>query len=100
MTRINDASAEIYNARQRFKDCPEFKKFIWDYCLNEVAAQRHFSMQAAFEEARKKDWTRTDGDPFRVNNSLRAATARLFVQEHPEARPYIELRRAACDGME
>lgn len=98
--RIKDASAEIHNAREKMRECPGFKEFIWGYCLREVAAKRRVSMQAAICEARRIDWASTEGDPFRVNNNLSPALARLFLAEHPEARPYIELRRAACDGME
>ena len=99
MSRIEDSSAEVHNAREKLRECPEFGRFVWSWCLNEVAHDRRFSMRAALEEARRIDWTRTDGDPFRVNNNLSPALARLFVAEHPEAAPYIETRRAACDGM-
>lgn len=98
--RIEDASAEIANAQEKFKACPGFKRYLWDFLMADVRAQRRTSVRAAMEQARRKDWTRTDGDPFKVNNSLSPAIARLFLLEHPEARPYLELRRAACDGME
>lgn len=98
--RIEDASAEIANAQEKFKTCPGFKRYLWDYLMADVRAQRRTSVRAAMEQARRKDWTRTDGDPFKVNNSLSPAIARLFLLEHPEARPYIETRSAACDGME
>ena len=98
MTRIEHPSAEVHNAREKMRECPGFKRFIWSWCLNEVAQGRRFSMRAALEDARKKDWARTDGDPFSVNNNLSPALARLFLEEHPEARPYLETRRSACDG--
>ena len=100
MARIQDASAEIHNARERFKACPAFKRWVWSRILEDVRAQRRVSVSAVLGEARRFDWARADGDPFRVNNSLAPAIARLFLLEHPEARPYIETRRAACDGME
>lgn len=99
MSRIEDPSAEIHNAREKIKQCPEFGRFVWSWCLAQVEAERRFSMRAALEEARKIDWARTDGDPFRVNNNLGPALSRLFLQDHPEAAPYLETRRAACDGM-
>ena len=98
--RINDASAEVHNARERFKACPELKRFIWAYLDNEVEHQRRTSIQAAFELARNKSWTSSDGDPFKVNNNLSAAVARLYLKERPWARKYIKTRKAACDGME
>ena len=87
MTRIEHPSAEVHDAtREKMRECPGFKRFIWSWCLNEVAHGRRFSMRAALEDARKKDsvWARTDGDPF-VNNNLSPALARLFLEEHPEA---------------
>lgn len=98
--RIEHPSAEVRNAREKMKECPGFKEFVWSWCLKEVAHKRRFSMRAALEEARRKDWARTDGDPFKVNNNLSPALARLLLAEHPEAAPFIELRKAACDGME
>lgn len=98
---IDDASAAIANARERIADCPELWSFIERRALEEeVAAKRRFSMRAIMEEARKVDWTRTDGDPMRVNNSLQPAFSRLPLADHPEAAPFIEVRRAACDGMQ
>lgn len=96
---IDDASAAIHNAQKRIADCPELWQFIERRAMEEVAAKRHFSMRALMEEARKIDWTRTDGDPMRVNNSLQPAFSRLLLRAHPEAAPFIEVRRAACDGM-
>lgn len=99
MARINDASAEMHNAAEKFKACPEFKAFLWDGLLSDVRAERRTSVAYWLQQARKIDWARSDGDPFRVNNNLAAAIARLFLAEHPEAAPFIETRRAACDGM-
>lgn len=96
---IADATAAIYNAQRRIEDCPELWAFIERRAMEEVAAKRRFAMRALMEEARKIDWTRTDGDPFRINNSLQPAFSRLLLHDHPEVEPYIELRRAACDGM-
>lgn len=100
MARIDDASAEIYNAQQKFELCPGFKKCMWDFLDNEVAHERRTSVKMALELARRKDWATVEGDPFKVNNNLSPAIARLYLMEHPEAAPYIETRKAACDGME
>lgn len=100
MARINDPGAEMLNLQEKFDACPEFKAFLWRYLDNEVSHKRRASVRMAMEVARVKDWSRTDGDPFRVNNSLSPAIARLYLYEHPEALPYIETRKAACDGME
>lgn len=100
MARLEDASAEVYNAQERFKQCPGFKKFVWDYLDSEVAQKRQTSVRTALGLARRKEWAKMDGDPFKVNNNLSPAIARLYLKEHPEAAPYIKLRKAACDGME
>lgn len=94
-----DASEAVYRARRRIADCPELWEFIERRALEEVAAQRRFSMRSIMEEARRIDWTRTDGDPMRVNNNLQPAFSRLLLHDHPEAAPYVEVRKASCDGM-
>ena len=68
--------------------------------MGETSEKRRTSIQAAFELARNKSWTSSDGDPFRVNNNLSAAVARLYLKEKPWAKKYIKTRKAACDGME
>lgn len=97
MARIEHASAEIGNLQEKFKACPEFKRFLWAYLDEDVRHQRRTSAKLALEAARRKDWVRTDGDPFKANNNLAPAIARLYLAEHPEARKFIETRKAACD---
>lgn len=98
MTRIEHPSAEVHNAREKMRECPGFKRFIWSWCLNEVAHGRRVLHAGRTRRCPQEDWARTDGDPFSVNNNLSPALARLFLEEHPEARPYLETRRSACDG--
>ena len=67
--------------------------------LREAAQGRRFSMQLVTEQARAFDSVDDSGEGFKLNNNSRAIWARMLVAEHPELRPYIELRRSVWDGL-
>lgn len=75
----------------------------WAYMLSlakkETIAQRKFGVQFLIEEARKKSFATDDGSRFSINNSFAPAFARMLVKEHPEMKPYIELRKSELDGV-
>lgn len=92
-----DASAQRYAAEQWRRENPDAWRYIVRIALNEAAHDRKFSMQYLIEEVRRKSLVTTEGKPFGVNNTMRPALTRLLVEEHPEVRPYVETRHAACD---
>lgn len=67
--------------------------------MREVEAERRFSMKWVAEQARRKDFAGKGGEPSAFSNTLTAAFARILVEEHPEARPFVELRPSVFDEV-
>lgn len=69
---------------------------VWAKWVEEVerAAQGgiRWSCQLLAEKARAYDLVDSNGEPFKVNNNLRPALARILCEEVPAAREYVELR--------
>lgn len=76
---------------------------IWErfttYALNEAAHQRRVSIKWLLEDARKFDRVDSAGDPVKVNNSFAPFFARRLIDEHPEIRPYVEIRKSILDRL-
>lgn len=76
----------------------------WNYivgmCVTEAEHKRTVSMQLAAEQVRKLDFASFQTPYGNINNKFRAALARRLVREHPEVKPYIELRRSALDLLD
>lgn len=76
----------------------------WGYmcrlAMHEATAERTFSMQWLIEQARKKDFVKSDGSNFNgVSNSLRPALSRIMAVQLPEAEPWMTKRRSASVDM-
>lgn len=54
-------------------------------------------MRRLIEEARTYDLVDANGEPFRVNNVLESALARIVCEEMPEAREYVSLRMSVFE---
>lgn len=97
---MNDvATMGPHYARLWIKENPEPWRHVKALLLQEAKAGRKASIAWAVEEVRKKDYSDIQGKPFKVNNSIRPALARIAVREHPELAPYIEMRRSMSDGL-
>lgn len=74
---------------------------IWAKWVKEVeeAAQSgtRWSCQLLTEKARAHDLVDKHGEPFKVNNILRPALARILCEEVPAARSYVELRTSVFE---
>ena len=77
---------------------PDIWKQWESTALEEAAHERRFSMQYVVEQTRKHDHVNRIGEPVRVNNSHCPIWARMLATEHPEIRPYIELRQSEWDS--
>lgn len=65
--------------------------------LHEAAQGRRFSMQLMIEQTRKQDRVNCNGEPVKLNNTHCPIWARMLATEHPEVRPFIELRDSEWD---
>lgn len=99
MNFVTNASETGWRARQWIRDNPKAWEYAVNLALNEARSKRRISMQWIMEQVRRKDFARSDNEPFKVNNTLNSAFARIMAMDHPETEPYIEFRRAACDGL-
>jgi len=70
--------------------------------MKEIAGERiregrRFSIAELAEEARYRMRTKGHDQGFKINNSLRAALARLLIKEVPNAVDYMEIRASKVD---
>lgn len=74
---------------------------VWAKWVEEVerAAQSctRWSCQLLAEKARAYDLVDKHGEPFKVNNNLRPALARILCEEVPAARSCVELRTSVFE---
>lgn len=94
----NKKAAEL-EARARF--WIEANPSAWSRMVEEiklaVEAKRRWAMRRLIEEARTYDLVDANGEPFRVNNVLESALARIVCEEMPEAREYVSLRMSVFE---
>lgn len=69
----------------------------WGYMLelaeNEAAHQRHFSFNWLVEEARKRAFIDSAGEPFAINNTFVPYLLRVMLNERPDFRPFMSKPR-------
>lgn len=96
---ISKAKELWYKAEQWTVNNP----FAWSHlvriCLREAEHKRKFGTNWAIEETRKKDFTTSDGERFKISNSYSPVFGRMIVKEHPEVRPYIILHKSIVDEL-
>lgn len=68
------------------------KRFDWW-----LSREEKFSSTLVFEEIRRRDFTGADGRKTPMNNDLRAALMRLYLEIRPQARQYADIRKSTCD---
>lgn len=91
-------SSELQAARRLREKNPNVWA-TWVAAAEDAAAhERRFSVQLVTEQTRAHDYVDNDGQPFKLNNNMRAAWARMLASEYPQVRPYIELRRSKFDA--
>lgn len=81
----------------------KFNADAWGYivrlALDLVARGEHFGAQYLVECVRSKAFVDSFGNDTKTNNSFAPIFARWLVLEHPETRPFIELRRSVYDVL-
>ena len=100
MDFVNDPSEAIYQGRRWARDNPDAWAWIVERALAAAEAERRISVYELVERVRMMDFARADGQPLKINNRIRPGLARILARDYPQTAPFIEFRRAACDGME
>lgn len=100
-TANQSMTAEEMKERAAMWTCRNFS--AWNR-MKDVARERsragsRFSISELSEEARYRMRIKGEDAGFKVNNSLRAALARLLIREVPECEPYIETRASKVDWV-
>lgn len=97
---------EIETARKHLAEAEAWireNKPAWEFMASkaeaEVAAKRHFSMSAIVHEARKVDFSDSNGQPTRINNNWTPAFARILEPEIPGMSDFCEFRKTALNEV-
>lgn len=96
---VGDSSSAIYDAERWREDNPDAWAWMVRHALADAEAERHISVYELVERVRMMDFARADGAPLKINNRIRPGLARILARDYPQTAPFIEFRRAACDGM-
>lgn len=96
----NAASKEInvlHGAREWVKLNPKIWQKWTGAALDAARHERRVSIGLLMEQTRSCDHVNGNGDLTLINNDYSPIFARLMVEEHPELKPFIELRKSRFD---
>lgn len=94
---LSDAQIERERAADWIRENPDAWAWIVGEAVKEARAERRFSPRYLAESLRSKDFVSADGSSSTVSNNLTPSLARHLVEQHPEVKPWMELRRSRCD---
>ena len=95
-TAANSAQAAIEFKRNH----PEAYALLADTALDLKRRGSRVSAARIFEAVRVLHLREGNAVPFKLNNSLRPAVARLLMQDYPELEGAFETRKAVSDGFD
>ena len=87
----------MYQAEEIRRRNSDFWHDLEAWALNEAAQERRFSISYFIERYRWHDHVNSEGEPFKINDHYTPIWARMIAAEHPEVRPYIDLRKSMFD---
>ena len=93
------ARRRMRRARLWVEDNPGAFSYMKSEAQRYAESGRRFGMQELAEWVRRSDFTDCHGMPTKINNTIVPPLARILIEQHPECRPYIELRTRAYDGL-
>lgn len=94
----DDATPFYLQAQQWINDCQQAYVSASDEMCNAMNAGRKVSHQRAFQNMRGKFVDRY-GKPVKLNNDLGSFIARIWLADHPQARPLMDLRESRADAI-
>lgn len=98
-SRYRSPSNAVLDAEKWIEENREAWLFMVDGALDSAARKQHFNIRQLMDSVRYQHFLKPDSEIFKVDNTLAPGLARVLVREYPMTKPYITLRRAACDGM-
>ena len=90
------AAREYAATVEKLEACPAAKAYMWGLADAEAKAGRRFSFRWVCEQARAKSFAAGDAD-FSFNNNVIPAIARIYLEERPSAREFVELKPSKFD---
>lgn len=93
---LSDAQIQRERAADWIRENPDAWDWIVGEAVKEARAERRFSPRYLAESLRSKDFVSVDGSSSTINNNLTPALARILIEQHPEVKPWLELRKSKC----
>lgn len=85
---------------ERFKrEHPSEYRLIAETAIGMRRRGERVSIAGVFEAVRHDKRLRQDERPFKLNNTLRPAMARLLMRDYPQLSGAFEVRRSLSDGL-
>lgn len=98
-SRQRRARFMMSEARNWVADNPDAWAFMVSRSIHETNAEREFGMKQLIEETRRKDFVDVWGKRASLDNTLSPAFARILIEQHPECRRYMRIKRALIDEV-
>ena len=99
-TSIPIAGATAAYHAERFKEAhPGFYEAMADIAIGLRRSGERVSIARVCEVARVSVRMEEQDTPFKLNNTMRAALARMLMRDYPELAGAFEVRKSMSDGM-
>lgn len=98
-TGFMSAETMLENAKAWVARNPQAWTYLKAMARRAITNQERFSIKRELEELRESNTVRMDEDDYKISNSYAAVLVRLLIQEMPELREFVTLRRSKVDRL-
>lgn len=98
-TGFMNAETMLANAKAWVARNPQAWTYLKAMAHRAITNQERFSIKRELEELRESNFVRMDEDDYKISNSYAAVLVRLLIQEMPELREFVTLRRSKVDRL-
>lgn len=98
-TGFMSAETMLENAKAWVARNPQAWKYLKAMAHRAITNQERFSIKRELEELRESNSVRMDTDDYKISNSYASVIVRLLIQEMPELREFVTLRRSKVDRL-
>jgi len=88
----------VEKAMQWLEDNKEAAAYMFALAEREAESGRHFSFRLIAERTRARDFGTIKSGTFKLPNEFAPIFTRVFLKQHPEARPFVSLRKSKFDA--
>ncbi len=97
---IENATLFLERAKTWTIENPTCWQYIFSIIEKDVKAKRRASMKKAIELARAKSFVNVYGEDTKINNILTPAFSRIIIEQFPEWKQFLEIRKSRLDALE